>query len=454
MDIKNFQLHNIGQFEKLDIDLAPTETVKSNVTIFIGNNGSGKTSILKSLATSLSWLVARIRTERGSGSPIPELVIRNGSSFGSSNIEIESEKNDSMNPFSKTTQKYNWTIARTKKRYKSQQKSVLEGATDLADMFRFDYAHDSTTSFPLIAFYSVERVVVDIPLKIRTKHTFEQLDGYDNSLTWGVDFRRFFEWFREREDKENEDTFPESLLNKVDPDSDAYKILQDINARAKDRQLNAVRTAIKEFMPDFDNLCIKRYPLRMSVDKDGESLNVMQLSQGEKSLMALVGDIARRLAVMNPALENPLHGDGIVLIDEVDMHLHPQWQRQIVDRLSNTFPNCQFILTTHSPLVISDPKDVLAYELDNGELNPLESLYGEDVNSVLLGTMDTGIRNEVVENEIDKILDNIGNKDFVTAKELLEKLELELSPNNSELQRLRFLLRRQELLHEKNNKNS
>ncbi len=91
----------------------------------------------------------------------------------------------------------------------------------------------------------------------------------------------------------------------------------------------------------------------MLIDKHGETLNVSQLSQGEKSLMTLVGDIARRLAMMNPSLASPLEGDGIVLIDEVDLHLHPKWQRSLLERLTTTFPGCQFVVTTHSPLVVS-----------------------------------------------------------------------------------------------------
>ena len=90
----------------------------------------------------------------------------------------------------------------------------------------------------------------------------------------------------------------------------------------QDKQLSAVRRAIETFMPDLNNLRVKRKPrLRMTIEKKGSKslLDVKQLSQGEKSLMTLVGDIARRLAMMNPALENPLEGEGVVLIDEIDV---------------------------------------------------------------------------------------------------------------------------------------
>ena len=71
-----------------------------------------------------------------------------------------------------------------------------------------------------------------------------------------------------------------------------------------------------------------------------------------------------------------MHGNGIILIDEIDLHLHPQWQRGIIQRLRNTFPNCQFLLATHSALVISDAKDVQCYVLDNGQVEPVKDLYG------------------------------------------------------------------------------
>ncbi|EHZ2540206.1 AAA family ATPase [Vibrio parahaemolyticus] len=67
--------------------------------------------------------------------------------------------------------------------------------------------------------------------------------------------------------------------------------------------------------------------------------------------MALVADIARRLTLLNPKSLSPLEGSGIVLIDEIDLHLHPSWQQKIIQRLESTFPHIQFVVTTHSPQV-------------------------------------------------------------------------------------------------------
>lgn len=453
MEIKQFVLDNIGHFKHLEVPLAPTEENKSNITVFIGNNGAGKTNILKSVATSLSWFVSRLRSEKGNGQPIPEEVILNNAPSAAVKVEVEEDK-----------QQFDWIISKTRKGRKASQISDLSGVNQLTSKFREALTNNPIQqSLPLIVFYPVERVILDIPLKIRGKHSFEQIDGYDNALVQGVDFRRFFEWFREREDIENETSLPDDFQEKISQHiSEIFKAkkksqkqfiqrLERILKLEKDRQLSAVREAIQTFMPDFSNLKVRRKPhLHMSVDKNKKRLNVLQLSQGEKSLMALVGDIARRLAMMNPDLEKPLHGDGIVLIDEIDMHLHPTWQRSIIERLTATFPNCQFILSTHSPLVISDSKDILVYAIEDNKLNVLPHLYGKDVNSVLLDEMDTSIRNRSIEEKLNDLLDSIHNAKLDVARKQLTELEADLPENNIELTKARLMLRKQELRHAEN----
>lgn len=293
--------------------------------------------------------------------------------------------------------------------------------------------------------------MLQIPLNIKkSKTSIDQLDGYQNSLGGGVNFSRFFEWFRDREDSENEAGIPFDILahlkNTFESDEKFINELNRVQSSSRDKQLSAVRSAVSFFMPGFDNLRVQRMPnLHMAIDKNGKTLNVEQLSQGEKSLMALVGDIARRLAIMNPALDNPLHGQGVVLVDEIDLHLHPRWQRRLVHQLTETFPNCQFILTTHSPLVISDTKDVLCYVLDDGELEERNGLYGLDANQVLLSVMDTDVRNSEVQARLDRLVELLQDKKLTAAKTLFKELSAELEPNHIELAKAALLIRKLEL---------
>ncbi len=387
MKIKKIHIEHFTQFTNLTVELS------SDVTVFIGNNGAGKTSLLRALTILLTWLIARIEREKGSGSPILDSDIENDAKY--SKITIEVCKSDNS--------LFQWTLVNQRKGFNSEYSSELKDVTRLANIYRNRLTKDDNSSLPLVVYYPVERVVLDIPLKIKKHHSFDQLDGYDNALTQGVDFRRFFEWFREREDAENESNLGamQQILESLQNNPQDEQLKQKLSQLPYDKQLTAVRNAIAAFMSDFSKLRVQRKPrLRMTVEKHGKTLDAAQLSQGEKSLMALVGDIARRLAMMNPSLENPLDGKGIILIDEIDLHLHPQWQRGIIQRLRNTFPNCQFLLTTHSPLVISDAKNVQCYILDDNQLTQIDDLYGLDANQVLLKVMDTDIRNEEVHKKI------------------------------------------------------
>lgn len=451
MEIKRLTLTNVGQFESLSVLLAPSPAAASNVTVFVGNNGSGKTTILNSVATALSWWVARIRSEKGSGSALPERGIRNQAPSAAIEIEVADLTSKTAVDSPSTENSYRWTITKARKGRRAEQPTQLIEATRLAESYRELLSVDENTNLPLIAYYPVERLVFEIPLKLRGSHQFQQVDGYDNALSQGVDFRRFFEWFREREDAENE-TNQEFInqLVKLGPDAFADK-LPAMQTRSEDVQLKAVRHAIAAFMPGFRNLRVRRKPrLHMSIEKRDEVLDVAQLSQGEKSMMALVGDIARRLAMLNPGLENPLEGDGVVLIDEVDQHLHPAWQRTLVSRLTATFPNCQFLLTTHSALVISDVKDVLVYLLEDGELESVTDLYGQDVNTVLLGVMNTGIRTEHIEKRLNDLRDALHDLDIDRSKTLLKELETLLPPSHLELAKARLLMGKAELRVAKN----
>lgn len=442
MQIQSFSLKNIGQFQDLSVSLAPTQDYPSNITVFIGNNGSGKTSLLKSVATALTWFVARLKHDKSNGTPIPESVILNTANAAAVEIIVNDQN------LRQQRQAYTWRITKNRTARKAEFSTYLSELNQLTDYYKQWLGDDDQSSLPLIAFYPVERSVIDIPLKIREKHQFLQIDGYDNALNNAVDFRRFFEWFRDREDVENE--FIKDLILRIKQDANDEELFRKVDqynsGKFKDVQLEVVRQAIYAFMPDFKNLQVSRKPrLAMIIDKNDKTLNVSQLSQGEKSLMALVGDIARRLAMMNPKLDNPLHGKGIILIDEIDMHLHPQWQRSIIQRLQTTFPNCQFILTTHSPLVISDTQNILVYDLDGQEVNALPSLYGQDANTVLLQYMDTSYRNPKVAEQISQAMDAIQNNDFELANQLIQTLKLELGESQLDVMRLVAMLKKRTL---------
>jgi predicted ATP-binding protein involved in virulence len=435
--IKSFKIENIGRFSNLEISFSEDDRLKNHI-LLIGNNGSGKTTILECIALSLSWFVARIKSEKSNGSAINELKVKNDSPSGNIKIVVSDYDED-----------FTWTLSKARKGRKNEIPTNLEGLNRLVDIYRTNYTSNNLTSFPILTYYDANRGVLDVPLRIRTKHNFEQLNGYDNSLKGLVDYRTFFEWFRQREDAENEDKI--KVLDSLKSTNETHLGLFDKINNVSDKQLDCVRKALSVFLPEFSNIRVERKPrIHLAVNKNGKKLNLEQLSQGEKLTMAMVGDIARRLSILYPSLTNPLLGDGIIIIDEAELHMHPRWQRDLVERLNETFPNCQFIYTTHSPLLISDFKDIKCFSLNNGELIPINEMYGLDVNQVLLEAMDTDIRNTEVQRIVDDFRNSISSKNIEKSTFLLRELSLHLPENHIEMIKSRLLVKKLQISNEKN----
>jgi predicted ATP-binding protein involved in virulence len=424
MRIRTLKLERFRGARNLSLDL------DERLNLFVGMNGAGKSSILEATAILLSWMANRIKHPGASGRPITEEDISNGQSSG--NLEISVTARD---------QEIAWNISRVRKGY--SRKDAISGLSSMTEWTR--RINEEITekkgrvNLPLLAYYPVNRVVLDIPLRIKSRHSFDLLAAYDESLTSGANFRTFFEWFREREDLENEAR------------RDQMPILPDVSAAAfPDPQLEAVRRALTSFMPDFSHLTVRRNPLRMEVEKRGERLTVNQLSDGEKCLMALVGDLARRLAIANPERENPLEGEGIVLVDEIDLHLHPLWQRMVVPNLLSVFTNCQFLITTHSPHVITHVKPASLFLLSMTEkglkMERASASYGLTVERILADLM--GVENtrpaEVVE-KLREMYRLIERGDLDDAKKAITRLESEMV-GDSELVRAGVLIKRKELI--------
>lgn len=253
-----------------------------------------------------------------------------------------------------------------------------------------------------------------------------------NTLLSRSNFRTFFEWFRQREDIENE-----NLRHGTGSDPDA--------------QLEAVRQAVESILPGYARLTVRREPLRMEITKADRTLRIDQLSDGEKCLLALIGDLARRLAMANGRQTGtPLHRHGVVLIDELDLHLHPEWQRMILPRLLDTFPNCQFFITTHSPLVLNQlqPANLFMLSDDGQELAVQRSseAYGQNSTRILedLMGLQTTHPDEVAQ-ALRNIFKNIGNHQLEQAQKDIAALR-NRGFTGPELTQAETLIRRKELI--------
>lgn len=399
------------------------------LNVFFGANGTGKSTVLDAIAIMLSWTISRIRHAGGSGRPISETDIRNGSTLA--NVKIECLSQDSP---------LQWGLVKGKKGHGSHdQRSHLSELSAYTKKIQTDFKSDSEHfNLPLFVYYPVNRAVLDIPLRIKAKHHFNLFDAYDNALTSGANFRTFFEWFREREDLENENLKYEHNQPSLE------------NIQYPDPQLETVRYALDEVLPTFQDFTVRRNPLRMEVKKVGKRLTVNQLSGGEKCLIALIGDLARRMAIANPARKQPLEGEAIVLIDEIELHLHPKWQQMVVSKLPVVFPNVQFIISTHSPHVITHVKPENLYLLkQSGEgltaERPIES-YGKNVDRILEDLMGLETtRPDEVSKGLGDIYNKIESGLIDEARALINSMRNEIG-DDPDLVKAGVLIKRREII--------
>ncbi|WP_100159486.1 AAA family ATPase [Proteus columbae] len=472
MQISKLRLENYGVFTDANITLATKDGNEngSNITVFIGNNGSGKSSILDAIATGLSWFTTKL--EKNDREAQGKFVDESKINVLSDHCIISFEsRNDPVLYIGKSLvflYQDDLSFSLNSVRKKREDNNVYPKGDDseLKSFILQNYLLSplqQNKNFPIVAYYGATRHTYDTTInnaiQPNNHHKFDILSAYKDALDAKTDYADFFAWFRYREDVENE-TAPHTSIMKLlekhtDVNSEIYQSMLAEQKKLQDKALTAVREAIKIFLSDdnsiIENIYIERTPdLSMKVVKDGTHFAIEQLSYGEKSLLAMIGDIARRLTLLNPTLDNPLKGKGIILIDEPDVHLHPKWQRRLIALLDKTFPNCQFVLTTHSPLLISDHKGVLVYGIEKGQVEEVSSLYGQDINSVLSDIMGTASINQRVQSQIGDILDAIQNADIATAKNLLTELEKEISTNNIEVVKARLLLKKKEVQLEKN----
>lgn len=207
------------------------------------------------------------------------------------------------------------------------------------------------------------------------------------------------------------------------------------------RHLEVLKSAVERFLPRYSSLRPGDESSSRLVISQGEiTLDFTQLSDGERGVLALVLDLARRLSQANPSLADPLaESEAIVLIDEIDLHLHPKWQRQIVQNLTAAFPRCQFIATTHSPQVIGEVEHDRIQIIANGIVYSPTHSFGLDASRVLEEIMDSSSRNAVLTDLLAEVSQVIGAQQFDRARELLANLE-EHEGAGPDVTRLRILL--------------
>lgn len=437
MHIEELHLENFRGFKELTLKFP------ANLAVIIGVNGSGKSSILDPLSLLLTSLslgiidsVERIYFE-AQKQRSQKYYEQGLSGFKFSDSFYSGLNNKDINNLSNKV-KINMKLDDEINIHPSLELDFKSLGTvsryghNRNDYYNFIYQKlllDKEANIPICVHFRINRFNTNDPDDLRQEAfnpimQFPQLNAYLGfTAIKQHDFATFFHWFRNQEDIENEERL-------------------EVNPEYRDKQLEAVKRAITNLLGnDYINLRVKRTSNQIIVHKKGEELSVSQLSDGEKGLLAMVGDIARRLAIANPSLDDPLKGEGVILIDEIELHLHPQWQRKIIPNLRETFPKCQFIVTTHSPQVLSNVRKENVFIIEDFQLvEHTPHTYGRDSNSILFELMGVSDRIPEVQKQIDSCLQLIDDNELDRAKAELEKLSDLLGEDDSEVVRANTLI--------------
>lgn len=450
MKLKQLHIYNFRCFQELSI------TFEDKLTVIVAENGAGKTAILDAIALGFGRYLTKLPGVTGRATKATDLRVdklEKKSPFLMLGWQAEAEGSQ-LSWSSGRKRDSSISVAQIQSLLKSEYQFLLKQGAKGLDAFTLDIvkreAESEPVLLPVVAYYGTNRAIRnEVKRRRGFKQKFSRFDALVGALEPDSSFRSAFEWFNAMEDLERRE----------------QQTKRDFDYRLP--ELQWVRAAIEQML----NSCLVEprtliRPLRFVIDKvndDGsrQTLRISQLSDGYKIVLGLVMDLARRMVEANPTtqtlpdISSPLALPAIVLIDEIDLHLHPKWQQQVLGDLIRTFPNTQFIVTTHSPQVISTVHTasirVLGLDINGNQVAamPLAHTYGEQSNSVLRTVMQVDPQPPINE-KADLLLltewvdQGLADKD--EAKKLMEQLLMALGAEHPQLQRLQRSIARQQRL--------
>ena len=423
--LDSLRLSNYRCFSSLDISF------EHDLTVLVANNGQGKTAVLDAAATALGAFVGAFDDGKDRAflkNDIRLLHVENSNRMeladggvtleasGLVDYQLGNWKRQLTGPNSRTTRKNAQPLTNAAKKL---QKSVRQETE----------SRQTGTCLPLVAYYPTDRLwnVRRLPYK-KLPHT-SRMVGYTHCLESGSDFHLMANWFQ---------YWTRNALNQrlkaqqqgSGPTSTEFDDAIEVVRKATNRCLEPIGWHDMDFSLEREEI-VARHP------HHGE-LPVAMLSDGVRNMLTLVADIAFRTVKLNPNL-GPFAAtqtDGVVLVDEIDMHLHPSWQQTVLGSLRKAFPRIQFIVTTHSPQVLTTvPSRCIRLlqrernpETDQLEWNAKtfeEQTQGVASATVLAEIMDTDPVPDLEQSQWlsdYKALIEQGLNDTSEAKELREKL--------------------------------
>lgn len=403
-----------------------------DLTVIAGVNGSGKSGILKAIAGLASYLAPEISPAKRDVIPFNDEDIYHGkqaftiSTKFKGNIIETSAQIVRAKPDQKKAPKIQQEIEdlRSKRRFveKDSKEDKKAGAridflehllTDSEDTFthqtgKIESAGELDESPELLmVLYPTNRVFGGLPPRLAGVKAVSPADAYSKALNEvRISLNEIANWYR---------AVQQGMIG---------------NKKFGKSLVAMMEATIDTLLPGFSGLALETMPRpHFTINKEGKRFNLDQLSDGEKALLALAFDLTRRLTIANPTSKNPIsEGKALVMIDEIELHLHPRWQRQVLRRLCKAFPNCQFVVTTHSPQIIGQtpPECLRLLFIDENErisVGTVGQAHGMDSSWILQNIMSCPARDYETEQKLSAVYELIDQEDLAAARAVVVDLE-------------------------------
>ena len=404
--IKKLTLRNFKGYEYIEIPL------EKGVNILYGTNGTGKTSILEALTVAVGSFFMKfsnvekrliknsdIRLKRLNDDRYPTYQFP---------VEVEGEGVWSSDGIIHWKRSLN-SIASTTTNILAREMENISG-----QMFEYMQTGENQT-LPLIAYFSTGRLFEE--RKYFEKKPDGKAIGYYNALN-ATNIRKHIQsWFADAEFEQYQKRQTDPAFTDIALKLIKQLILQCFDGNWKD---------IYYFEPKSN----KKTPLDKGlfiVKNDGSIISERALSDGQRNFMWLIVELGWRACMLNPHLGETVFEEvqGVVLVDEIDLHLHPKWQQTIVGILAKSFPQLQFVLSTHSPIVISSANAHIL-KLEEHKIVPQPKLYGMKAADIMRQFMGTSERLPEITDLVQQYFELINREEYANdaALEIRKKLEL------------------------------
>ncbi|MGB9455109.1 MAG: AAA family ATPase [Bryobacteraceae bacterium] len=417
MQIDHLTIENFNGFADRKFSFHP------RFNLLVGDNATGKTSVLDALAVGVgSWFLGLRGPEKSVGIDSDEVRLVAHEHLDSLTFEKQFPSRIECGGVVMGRQIV-WTRELQRERGRTttvNAKNISEAASEAERRVR---AGEEVT-LPLICTYGTERLWFEKWHRAGkggggpTVRRPSRLDGYRDCLDSTIQETALLDWIR-------------------DQTTASLSLRQDTVA------LSVVKSAILNCVEGANSVHYDgRYKdLVISLDGHGPQL-FKNLSDGQRIMLTLVGDLASRAAILNPHLATVALRDtpGVVTIDELDLHLHPRWQRRVIHDLKATFPSIQFISTTHSPQLVGEAQPDEVILLDGDEASTPPRSFGIDSSRVLEEVMGAKSRNGDVEDLLKRLFRSIDEEDFDSGRRMLAEVEAKLGPDDPEATRARALM--------------